>query len=83
MKRIEIKICTGTLCHVMGGADLPDFALELRDKYQEKIHISGSTCMNHCKDSSLTPPFVEIDGHLIQQADREKISTYLESIMES
>ena len=83
MEKIEIKICTGTLCHVMGGADLPEFALELRNKYQSKIHISGSTCMNYCKDSKLTPPFVEINGHLIEQADREKISAYLESIMAS
>ncbi|MEA3317373.1 MAG: hypothetical protein U9R54_05405 [Bacteroidota bacterium] len=79
----NVVICTGTLCHVLGGAELPSLIQYLPDEWKEFVDIKGSTCINHCKNSKLKPPFVEIDGELIQEATIQKLIDYLKNLIEN
>ena len=80
-KTIDIRICTGTTCYVMGASDLLTLEEQLPEELKEHIRISGSTCLGYCKtetdDNKNTvlrkPPFVEVCGKLIEQATIEKI----------
>ncbi len=77
-KKIQISICTGTLCHVMGGSNLPGLKSMLPEHIAEKVEIRGSICMDACKDKSKKPPFVKIDDVLMEAATVEKIIAILE-----
>lgn len=76
--KIVVRICTGTLCHVMGGAELPELPFYLPDYMKSKVEIKGMVCGEYCKDSSKKPPFVTINDVLIEQASIEKIINYIE-----
>ncbi len=79
-KKIQVVICTGTLCHVLGGAELPSLEHHLPEKLKKLVEIKGSPCIHHCKDKDRRPPFVEINGELIEQATIHKILEYLEKM---
>lgn len=79
--KIVIKICTGTLCHVMGGSELPELAFYLPDHMKASVVIKGMICEGFCKDSTKKPPFVNIDGVLMEQASIEKIIGYIEKAL--
>ena len=80
-KKIAIKICTGTLCHVMGGSELPELAFYLPDNMKARVDIKGMVCGQFCKNSRMKPPFVTIDDILIEQASIEKIINYIEKAL--
>lgn len=77
-QKYKIQICTGTLCHVMGGAELPSLADYLPRNLKSKVHMQGMVCANYCKESGMKPPFVLINGELMQEAGIEKIINYLQ-----
>ncbi len=82
MEKVEIKICTGTMCHIMGGNELPELAHELQQKYSGRLVISGSSCMGYCKDKNLSPPFVEINGKRLENVSKETIIETLNEIFD-
>lgn len=73
-----IKICTGTLCHVMGGAELLSINECLTNELKEKVELKGMVCSNYCKDTDLKPPFVTINDILISEASIEKMIGFIE-----
>jgi len=77
-KKIVVKICTGTLCHVMGGSELPELAYHLPENMKSKVEVKGMVCGQFCRDTSKKPPFVTINDVLMEQASIEKIISYLE-----
>lgn len=78
-KIYTVQICTGTLCHLMGGAELPDLADYLSNSLKTKIIIKGMVCANYCKNAGMKPPFVMINEELIQEASIEKIILFLQN----
>lgn len=73
MKKYKVTICTGTLCHVMGGSELPALSQYIDPQYLNQIEIKGSPCLNHCKEKRLKPPFAEIDGDIMSEVTIEKL----------
>lgn len=78
-KKYHVKICTGTLCHVMGGADLPELEHFLPEKLKNIVKVSGMMCSRFCKDESRTPPFVLINDVLLEGATIQKIIQFIEN----
>ncbi|MDY0201337.1 MAG: hypothetical protein WC951_06105 [Bacteroidales bacterium] len=78
MKKHKVVVCTGTLCHVLGGSELPSLGQRLPEEWRGLVDIKGSPCMGYCKDSEMHPPFVEIDGEVMQEASVSKVLEYLE-----
>ncbi|MBZ0242686.1 MAG: hypothetical protein K8F24_05690, partial [Bacteroidales bacterium] len=73
VKKHKVTICTGTLCHVMGGSELPALSQFIPPQYLNQVEIKGSPCINHCKDKDLKPPFAEIDGDIFSEATIDKL----------
>lgn len=77
-EKIEIKICVGTLCYIMGNAELQLLKEKLPQQLRDRVKISTSTCLNHCYDlKDKKPPFVEINGEVIAQASTSKVINIL------
>ncbi len=74
MEKIELQICCGTTCYLLGAADF----LKLRDimpeEWKDCVEVSALPCMNCCDDSALgRAPFVRINGEVMSNATLEKI----------
>ena len=59
MKKIELKICMGTMCYIMGGAELKDIVETLPQDIQQHVEISFSACLGYCS-SRQDPPYIQI-----------------------
>lgn len=83
-RTISIQVCTGTACFVMGGADLLLLKEELKsmwrsrginsEQIEQKVLLSGITCIDRCREEGERPPFVLVDGTVIGNAGIEKIA---------
>ena len=52
MAKVNVKICMGTTCFVMGASQLQDLVDIVKKKYGDDVEVSGSTCLNFCTNSS-------------------------------
>ena len=64
MKKIELKICMGTMCYIMGGAELKDILETLPLEVQEHIEVSFSPCLGYCSGMQ-EPPYIELNGKVV------------------
>jgi len=78
-KKISVKICCGTYCHVMGGADLQMPEEIIPAHLLKDTDFRYSTCMGRCREQA-KPPYAEINGTIMEEASKEKIVTELENI---
>lgn len=74
-QNVEVKICVGTLCSVMGGSDLQLLDEHLPEEWQDRVRIVGSTCLGVChdKEANTKPPYVLINGEPLAQASINSI----------
>lgn len=61
--KINLKICVGTMCYVMGGAELKDAIETLPTELTEHLNITYSPCLGCCETQR--PPLIEINGKRI------------------
>ena len=74
MNKIDVEICFGTACFVMGGAQLQDLEAQLGEKLKEHVNIIPQNCMDLCgNDMYRQAPFARIDGEILDGATVEKI----------
>lgn len=85
MKKINVKICLGTTCYVMGASDLQMLADYLPENVAERLVLSGSPCLDYCFDpeSNGKPPFVEINGNVLGEATIEKVTDFIKKEAEN
>lgn len=70
----EITICSGTLCHIMGGAELFEIEDKLLELFNEPIKLKASPCLGNCQGTEkVKPPCILINGKLVPEATIEKI----------
>lgn len=82
MKLIQIKICTGTTCFVMGGSDLLTLEEHLSEEQKSQVNIEGANCLSWCKDPEKgKPPYVMINDKMIPEATIPKILNQINQII--
>ena len=64
MEKIKLKLCMGTMCYIMGGAELKDIAEVLPEEVKQYIDISFSSCLGFCNDRQ-APPYIELNGRVV------------------
>lgn len=72
MKEVKLKICAGTMCYVMGGAQLLDIADSLPPSIKEHVDISLAPCLQQCNETE-RPPFVELNGKILSGISKENL----------
>lgn len=79
---VVVKICSGTVCHVMGGSDLPLLFDFLPNELKSKVRVESVPCFGNCTDgSSQKPPFAEVNGEFISEASFPKIIEKIQKIV--
>jgi len=73
-KKVEVLVCYGTLCHLMGGSDLQLLGELLPLDLQGKVDLKGAPCLNFCNEvDNGKPPFAVVNGRKIEQATVKKL----------
>ena len=80
MEYISVKVCMGTTCFVMGGANLQELIDIIPRKYGNKVRVEGVSCLNMCSSESkyAKAPYVRIDDDIIDEATVEKVLDHIE-----
>ena len=74
MERIQVKICCGTACYVLGASKLLNLENEMPADWKDKIDIRALPCLNLCESENLGgAPYVKIDDDIVAQATVEKV----------
>ena len=77
--KVQVQICVGTACHIMGAADLITIEDLLAEPLRDRVEIKGVTCIGLCKDETEgKPPFVIIDGETLSEATLDKVLRRIE-----
>lgn len=78
-EKVQVKICLGTLCYVMGGANLPLLAEKLPPEMRGKVKVVGAPCLEYCNElGNEKAPFVEINGKCVANASLNKVMALIE-----
>lgn len=73
-KKLTVKICTGTLCYVTGGAELQSIDEHIPEHMLDKIDIIGMTCADHEDgDNGPQSPVVKVGDKFIGDATVESV----------
>lgn len=72
---IQVKVCLGTTCYVMGSSYLQELVEIIPQKYGDKVQVSGSPCLGLCAINweYSKAPYVKIDEDVIVEATVEKV----------
>lgn len=72
--QVEVSICYGTLCFVMGGSEFEMIQDQLPSDIRHLVLVKGMNCPGYCNSQENgKPPFVTINGKLIGQANLQKV----------
>ena len=85
MSKIEVEICMGTTCFIMGGESLQELASILQRKYPDKVDTKGIVCHGLCNTDCQysRAPYVKVDGEVISEATVEKVLTAVNNKLEA
>lgn len=82
-KMVEVSICYGTLCFVMGGAAFEMMADKLPDDLKDKVAIKGMNCPGYCNTQEQgRPPFVRVNNKLVAEANLNKVIEFIRKEVE-
>jgi NADH:ubiquinone oxidoreductase subunit E len=75
MKKIEVKVCLGTTCFVMGGSNLQELNDIIPEKYGDKVEVSAANCLGLCSINweYSKAPYVKVDEEVVTEATVEKV----------
>ncbi len=75
MEKIEVEICMGTTCFIMGGESMQELASILQRKYPDKVDTKGIVCHGLCNTDCQysKAPYVKVAGDVISEATVDKV----------
>lgn len=80
MTKINVKVCLGTTCFVMGSSNLQELIDTVPAKYGDKAEVLGVPCLGLCSiDWEYSrAPYVKVDDEVIYEATVEKVLSAIE-----
>lgn len=84
MGKVNVKVCLGTTCFVMGSSNLQELIETVPAKYGEKVDVIGVPCLGLCSiDWEYSrAPYVKVDDDVIYEATVEKVLSAVEKKLE-
>lgn len=81
MAKINVRVCLGTTCYVMGASELLGLLEGLPAELRELIEVAGSNCLNLCQQGAFgRAPFVMIDDEVLAEATPEALEARLREL---
>jgi len=80
MEKLNVKVCLGTTCFVMGSSNLQELIETVPNKYGEKVEVAGVPCLGLCSiDWEYSrAPYVKVGDDVIYEATVEKVLSAIE-----
>ncbi len=80
MKKVDVKVCMGTTCFVMGSSNLQRLTDLVPRKFKDKAEVSGMACLGLCSSSGeySKAPYVKVNDVIVQEATVEKVVEEIE-----
>lgn len=73
-RKIDVKICLGTACYVLGAANYQDLEELIPQEWFDYFDISGAGCLDLCKRPDAgRAPYVLIDNRLYSEMTASKL----------
>ena len=75
MAKVNVKVCLGTTCFVMGSSNLQELIELVPKKYGDDVEITGANCLGLCSiDWEFSKaPYVKVNNEVIKEATVEKV----------
>ncbi len=81
---INLEICCGTTCYMLGGSALLELERALPEEWRNLVEVRAVPCTDACAREDLgRAPFVRLNGELIANATREKIYLRLSELVDA
>ena len=69
METLEVRICIGTTCYMMGASKLVDIANRFPASWKDRVDVRGATCLDLCDaDGICNAPFAKVGERVIAHA---------------
>ena len=83
MVKVEVKVCMGTTCFVMGGNNLQELNDIIPRKYGDKVNVTGSNCLGLCSINweYSRAPYVTVNDEVVYEATVEKVLTAIDKCL--
>ncbi|MDD3420669.1 MAG: NAD(P)H-dependent oxidoreductase subunit E [Candidatus Gastranaerophilales bacterium] len=79
MSKIDVEICIGTACFVMGANKLQDLEELFPPEWENLVDVKASPCLNLCSNNEYSKaPYVKINGEVLSEATVEKVMQEIE-----
>ena len=83
MKKMQLEICCGTTCYMMGANRLLYIEHEVPPELRGTFEVKALPCMGLCNDKNLSgAPYVKLNGIVIENATIEKICDKMRAMLE-
>lgn len=84
MPKINVKVCLGTTCFVMGSSNLQELIETVPVKYGDKVKVSGVPCLGLCTiDWEYSrAPYVKVGSEIVYEATVEKVLNAIDKKLE-
>ncbi|MFI3299509.1 MAG: hypothetical protein R3Y49_06885 [Rikenellaceae bacterium] len=74
MRKIVVKLCSGTMCYVMGGSELQILEELLPEEVAQRVEIRSVTCLDFCNSAKGgKAPFATVGDVIISSANNDTI----------
>lgn len=75
MEKVNVKVCLGTTCFVMGSSNLQELIETVPAKYGDSVEVSGVPCLGLCSiDWEYSrAPYVKVGNDVIYEATVDKV----------
>ncbi len=85
MEKIQVKVCLGTTCFVMGASNLQELMDIVPEKYGEKVEVMSSPCLGLCSINweYSKAPYVKVDNDIIKEATVDKVLAAIDKKLEN
>lgn len=83
MKNIDVKVCVGSRCTMMGAMNILDHVETIKNEYSEfDIQVETVKCLKECKESEKNiAPVVMINDEKIYNATSAKVMERMMEVM--
>jgi len=83
-EKINVVICSGTACYVMGASEILLLEEHLGDEARARVEIEGTSCLGFCKNSlNGKAPFVTINGQLLSSATLPNVIQKIQELLDA
>ncbi|NLI28799.1 MAG: hypothetical protein GX423_01845 [Nitrospiraceae bacterium] len=79
---MEIKVCVGTTCHLLGATELVEALKDLPPEIARKINLGYSVCFESCQ-GTMRPPIISINGKYHQDMNPSRMKALILKTAES